>query len=212
MAASSRDWRALVAPGPLSPAHRMLEGKCQSCHTPLKGVEAKNCLACHGGNDFGDLQSARFHAVAKNCTGCHVEHDGGRSIVKMDHALLMQHRLWAAEMAIKKGAKATSRDPLRSLNCQSCHSNRDPHQGLFTQSCSTCHSLESWSVPEFRHPTSSSRDCASCHKPPPSHLMEHFRMVSQRAAAKQARVDQCQACHTTDSWNNIRARGIYDHH
>lgn len=39
-------------------------------------------------------QSARFYAEARQCTGCHAEHDGGRSIVKMDHALLLQHRTW----------------------------------------------------------------------------------------------------------------------
>jgi uncharacterized membrane protein len=34
--------------------------------------------------------------------------------------------------------------------------------------------------------------------------MEHFSMVSQRAAGSKARVDQCYACHATDSFNNIR--------
>jgi hypothetical protein len=42
--------------------------------------------------------------------------------------------------------------------------------------------------------------------------MEHFSMVSQRAAGSKARVEQCYACHTTDSFNNIRRRGWYDHH
>ena len=54
--------------------------------------------------------------------------------------------------------------------------------------------------------------CAECHKAPPSHFMEHFSMVSQRAAGSKARVDQCYACHATDSFNNIRKRGWYDHH
>ena len=204
-------WPGLVSPGPLSPAHQMLEGKCSSCHTPHKGVEAKNCLTCHAGADFADQQSARFHASATQCTSCHVEHDGGKSIVKMDHAVLLMHQRWARAADERRRSPASS-DPMKVLDCASCHSNRDPHAGLFGKTCNTCHSVESWSIKEFRHPVSSNRECSQCHKPPPSHLMEHFRMVSQAQARKQARVDQCYACHTTDSWNNIRGKGFYDHH
>lgn len=204
-------WPAMVNPGPLSAAHRFLEGKCATCHTPHKGVEAKNCLTCHSGQDFADQQSARFHAEAKQCTTCHVEHDGGKSIVRMDHDVLLMHRLWASQ-AEGKMRDAGSTDPAKALNCASCHSNRDPHRGLFGQTCSTCHSLETWSVTEFRHPVPTNRECAQCHKPPPSHLMEHFEMVSQAQARKSARVDQCYSCHAPDSWNNIRGKGFYDHH
>ena len=204
-------WRGMVSPGPLSPAHQMLEGKCSSCHTPHKGVEARNCLTCHAGNDFADQQSARFHASANECTSCHVEHDGGKSIAKMDHDLLLKHRLWASRPEEVFQHPVTS-DPLKALNCASCHANRDPHQGMFGQTCASCHKLDSWSVAEFRHPVPTNRECAQCHKPPPSHLMEHFKMVSQAQAKKKARVDQCFACHMTDSWNNIRGKGFYDHH
>ena len=208
---SAKGWQAMVNPGPLSPAHRFLEGKCSTCHTPHKGVEAKNCLTCHAGEDFADQQSARFHAEATQCTTCHVEHDGGKSIVRMDHEVLLMHRLWAG-VAHRRSRAATNGDPLRELNCASCHSNRDPHRGLFGQTCSTCHALDTWSVRDFRHPVPTNRECSQCHKPPPSHLMEHFQMVSQEQARKKARVDQCYACHMTDSWNNIRGKGFYDHH
>ena len=36
-----------VSPGRLSKAHAFLENNCAACHTPLKGVEAKNCIVCH---------------------------------------------------------------------------------------------------------------------------------------------------------------------
>ena len=32
-----------VLPGRLSQPHAFLENKCAACHTPTKGVEAKNC-------------------------------------------------------------------------------------------------------------------------------------------------------------------------
>ena len=204
-------WRGMVNPGPLSPAHAMLAGKCSSCHTPHEGVEAKNCLTCHAGQDFADQQSAQFHANVKECTGCHVEHDGGKSIVRMDHTLLLMHRNWANATPSKELVSRSS-NPLKLLDCASCHSNRDPHAGFFGRTCSACHSMDSWSVADFRHPVPTNRECSQCHQPPKSHLMHHFEMVSQAEARKEARVDQCFACHMTDSWNNIRGKGIYDHH
>lgn len=207
-------WQGLVNPGPMSRAHQTFGQKCESCHTPHKGIEAKNCLACHKGTEFGDKASTRFHATASKCTSCHLEHDGGQSLTRMNHDALLDAELWKPTAAggpgkLPVGAKGQT---TASLDCASCHSARDPHQGLFGPQCSSCHVLTAWSLPRFRHPPPSSRQCAECHKPPPSHSMGHFEMVSQRVAGRRARVDQCYACHTTDSWNNIRRKGVVDHH
>lgn len=208
-------WQGFVSPGPLTEAHAAFGSQCLSCHTPHVGVEPKKCIACHADTDFGSKQSTRFHANAKQCTSCHVEHEGGRSPVRMDHNALLVANFWtvpahstflAAERA--KG----SADPLKSLDCASCHSNRDPHQGLFGNQCSSCHAVTSWRVANFRHPSFNSTQCAQCHQAPRSHYMMHFEMVSQRVAGQRARVEQCYACHTTDAWNNIKGRGWYDHH
>lgn len=200
-----------VAPGPLSSAHRSLASSCSSCHTPVKGVQAKACLTCHVGTDFGDKQSTAFHGAAKECTSCHVEHQGEQAIVKMDHAALLDAALWAQPPNSTPANKTPQRSEA-SLNCASCHSIRDKHQGLFGNDCATCHTTQSWQISAYRHPSPNSTQCVECHKAPPSHFMEHFSMVSQRAAGQRARVDQCYACHTTDSFNNIRRRGWYDHH
>lgn len=197
-----------VAPGPLSTAHRSLAGSCSSCHTPVQGVQAKACLTCHVGTDFGDKQSTAFHAVAKKCTACHVEHLRDQAIVKMDHSALLDASFWASS---KSAGKLPHRTEV-SLNCASCHSIRDKHLGLFGNDCATCHTTQSWQIAGYRHPSTNSTQCVECHKAPPSHFMEHFSMVSQRAAGRKARVDQCFACHTTDSFNNIRRRGWYVHH
>lgn len=201
----------LVAPGPLSPAHAAIAGNCATCHTPVKGVEGKTCLGCHAGTDFGGKQSTRFHASVKECTSCHVEHDGGRSLARMNHEALRDPAIWLPAVRERAAAahRATGGSP---LNCASCHAFRDPHQGLFGTQCASCHGTSSWTIPGYRHPSVNSTQCAECHKAPPSHFMEHFSMVSQRAAGSKARVEQCFACHTTDSFNNIRRRGWYDHH
>jgi hypothetical protein len=218
-------WRALVSPGPISAAHEFIGDQCETCHTPHVGVEAKSCIACHAATSFEDKQSSRFHASIRQCTSCHVEHDKGASLVAMDHEALARTLFQPAPAATGDGAKPSSTgtmpalpfhpkitEDLASLECASCHSNRDPHLGFFGAQCSSCHTVTSWSIPEFRHPSPRSTECAQCHQPPPSHYMMHFKMVSQRVAGKAARVDQCFACHTTDHWNNIKGTGWYDHH
>jgi len=43
--------------------------------------------------------------------------------------------------------------------------------------------------------------------------MGHFKMISARVADKpHARVEQCGKCHQTNSWNDIKRVGWYDHH
>ncbi|MEA3262389.1 MAG: cytochrome c3 family protein [Pseudomonadota bacterium] len=200
-----------VAPGPLSSAHRALAGQCASCHTPVKGVEAKTCVSCHTSTDFGDKQSTVFHAQATECSSCHFEHQGDRGIVRMDHAALLDPKVWRQTTPPRPSGKAGPMSEA-ALNCSSCHSIRDKHLGQFGTDCASCHSTRSWKIEGYRHPSTNSTQCVECHKAPPSHLMEHFSMVSQRAAGEKARVDQCYACHTTDSFNNIRGRGWYDHH
>jgi hypothetical protein len=56
-------------------------------------------------------------------------------------------------------------------------------------------------------------DCAQCHQAPPSHYMEHFRMISVMVAGQpHARVEQCFLCHQTTAWNDIKNVGWYKHH
>jgi len=100
-----------------------------------------------------------------------------------------------------------------SLNCAGCHDRRDPHIKRFGSDCAQCHALDSWSVVDYQHPSSRSKECVQCHQAPPSHFMEHFSMVSRKFAGKEhARVDQCFECHNTTSWNDIVDVGFYKHH
>lgn len=220
-------WRGMVNPGPLSRAHQQFGDQCETCHTPHQGVEPATCMSCHANTDFGSKQSTRFHAEVTQCTSCHVEHEGDRGIVRMDHQALVRAlaglQASAATSSAQSGPGARvsttfaygslrSSDPASVLNCASCHAYRDPHEGCFGSECSACHTLQSWSISGFRHPSVNSTQCAQCHQAPPSHYMGHFEMVSRRVAGRRAEVEQCGACHTTDSWNNIRDVGFYDHH
>jgi hypothetical protein len=218
-------WQSLVSPGPISAAHTFIADQCETCHTPHASIDAQKCVACHATTSFQDKASTRFHAQVKNCGNCHFEHQGENAPIKMDHAALLKRDLWLVQpvsltstqhQSIRNylSSETHTRDHhvASSLQCVACHSVSDPHAKLFGEECSSCHALDTWNVSGFRHPTMASTVCAECHRPPPSHGMMHFSMVSQRVAGKNARVEQCYACHATDSWNNIRDKGFYDHH
>jgi hypothetical protein len=43
--------------------------------------------------------------------------------------------------------------------------------------------------------------------------MIHFQMVDQSITGQRdATIEQCWRCHTTDHWNNIVSVGLYKHH
>jgi hypothetical protein len=234
-AAKWTDWKGWVNPGPLSKAHAFLEDKCESCHVPYKGPDPTACLSCHAENPrLLEMQDTAFHANIGTCSGCHVEHQGeDRRPIKMDHEVLAKAGIsWSTKAAEgssdKIAAHATS--PLLAdlqnylatiehgkagvspeasvLQCSSCHAKQDPHQNQFGSECATCHTTKVWSIPEFAHPSPNSRDCNQCHQAPPSHYMEHFTMMSQQIARRpDAKVEDCQACHLTNSWNDIAGVG-----
>lgn len=83
-------WAASVRPRPLSNAHAFLEGKCESCHTPNRGIKSETCIACHASAPELLMKPATaFHVNVTECAGCHVEHEGKDSRpVRMDHTVL----------------------------------------------------------------------------------------------------------------------------
>jgi hypothetical protein len=233
VSANAAKLQRLVSPGELSAGHAFLENRCSACHTQGRGVEAANCIICHANNqNLLQRQPTEFHSSISRCAECHVEHSG-RSIrsVAMDHdalariglnalsregsgseASLVAQRLrnWiGSKPALKSGAPRLE----ASLDCARCHGTKDRHVGLFGNECSQCHVTTGWKVAGFRHPSSESFDCVQCHQAPPSHYMEHFRMVSMPVAGvESAQVNECFVCHQTTSWNDIRRVGWYKHH
>lgn len=232
-------WLRQTSPGALSASHAFLENNCAACHTPVKGVEAANCVVCHANNEaLLGLQPTAFHASIRSCRECHLEHQGAeRRPTSMDHAALARIGLsqlgkesadgqgrqardrlvtWVRshEAAETAGAAHPQVTPVEMiLDCAGCHSNKDPHFKLFGQDCAQCHATTAWTITNFLHPSPRSTDCAQCHQAPPSHYMMHFEMVSKRVAKQtDAQVSQCYLCHQTDSWNSIRGVGWYKHH
>ena len=237
---SKADWQRMALPGELSRAHAFLGHNCAVCHTPVKGVEAANCIACHANNEsLLQRQPTAFHSDVGSCVECHAEHRGiDFRPTQMDHAALS--RIGLRQLKSRDGSRAEndrvqqellawigqhgSADRLPPgnpnvspqeavLNCATCHASKDRHFKLFGEDCAHCHGTTMWTIPEFRHPPPSSLDCAQCHQAPPSHYMEHFRLVSMRVAGKpHAQVNQCYLCHQTTAWNDIKGVGFYKHH
>ncbi|WP_437723558.1 class III cytochrome C family protein [Sorangium sp. So ce861] len=224
----------LVSPGPLSAKHAYLADRCTACHQPTVGVQAPRCVPCHAADTaLLSRQSTAFHADVPECTPCHLEHGtGALRPERMDHVALARIG-WTALakrapsdqdsaavldsfQRVLGATRAEDVDALEAragLACASCHDRRDPHLARFGSDCAQCHATDRWSIAGYMHPAPTSRDCVQCHKPPPSHTMEHFSMISQRIARKEhASVDQCYECHLTTSWNDIPGVGFYKHH
>ncbi len=223
-----------VSPGALSSRHAYLANRCEACHEAGAGVAVANCTACHASSErLLGRQPTAFHASVQECATCHVEHERAPiRPLKMDHlelakvgvrtllrasgsdpdsaATLASLNQW---LRTKSPAQLNAGSAREALNCAGCHDNRDPHLKRFGNDCAQCHTLESWTVARYQHPSPESKTCVQCHHPPPSHFMGHFSMVSQKFAGKpNARVDQCFECHNTTSWNDIVNVGFYKHH
>jgi len=223
-----------VRPGPLSPRHAYLGDRCTSCHEPNVGVTVANCTACHANSErLLGRQPTEFHASVQECAACHIEHQPANirprvmdhvELVKLGARTLVHASLTDADSAatlksLETWLRIRSPDQLdastarEALNCAGCHDRRDPHMKRFGGDCAQCHVFESWRISGYQHPSSRSKECVQCHQPPPSHLMGHFSMMSQKIAGKEhARVDQCYECHNTTGWNDIVNVGFYKHH
>ena len=227
-------WQHMASPGRLSHAHANLEKDCAACHTSVQGVDAVKCTLCHAADqDLLQRQPTAFHSSITSCKECHPEHQGmGRRPTMMDHEALSRIGLreLSRETDEERSALHTylqgwtdTEEPAGAgiqvsrlegaLACDTCHGNEDEHFGLLGADCSQCHSTSMWTLPEFRHPSPKSRDCAQCHQAPPSHYMMHFNMISAKVARKpRAKVDQCFECHRTTAWTDIPGVGHYKHH
>ncbi len=203
-------WQRQASPGRLSTSHEFLENKCAACHTPVRGVEAVNCAACHANNAaLLGRQPTAFHAHVNSCSECHLEHQGvSRRPSLMDHAALARigldelggsdpgserqetrHRLlgWIRQHGAREGQEAGHENITPEemiLDCASCHANQDKHFKLFGQDCAQCHATTQWTIAEFQHPSPRSTDCTQCHQAPPSHYMMHFEMVDKKISGQ----------------------------
>lgn len=123
------DRRPLVI-GPTSAGHRLIEARCESCHTPWRGPAAARCAACHAPDMEGDHHAAaKFANVARwadimnafdvrDCVLCHVEHREAPLGFTEDAALCARcHGDIETVVPSHRGLG----DPARCLDCHNYH-------------------------------------------------------------------------------------------
>ena len=222
--ASIPGWQEAFQSGRLSEKHAFLSGKCETCHTPTRGVEVATCIKCHA-SAATDLakQPTAFHAKIQDCRGCHSEHQAVSRPTRMDHASLVQigshlavgaaghpgtTREMIKDMADFLGVAISAGAERSTLDCAACHSKQDPHQSLLGSGCASCHETETWRIASSLHPSPTSKNCAQCHQAPPSHYSEHFTMPSMAMAGHgNAQINQCYQCHQTNSFKDRKETG-----
>ncbi len=230
-------WQRLASPGDLSAAHSRLEGDCGACHTAVTGASRTKCIACHATEERLLIwPELTVHASVRDCRACHSEHLGASAFsTRMDHVALATMGLgllasgeseagrsaaqhlssWIAESpAGKDGGKESRVAPAEAvLQCATCHAESDAHRGMFGSDCGACHGTRGWVIPEYRHPSNTSSDCAQCHRAPPCHSTPHFKRVCATVAGEpNAEVRDCHSCHQVTAWNNIEGVGWYQSH
>ena len=91
---------------------------------------------------------------------------------------------WIAESPVgSDGGRESRVAPAEAvLRCATCHAESDAHRGMFGSDCGACHGTRGWMIPEYRHPSSTSSDCAQCHRAPPCHHTPHFKRVVRHSS------------------------------
>jgi hypothetical protein len=179
---------ALLNPGPLMKGHRTLENSCFSCHSPFTGA-SKQCIGCHKPEDIGIRKTdgrllaekknrALFHNAfsAKSCTECHTDHKG-------------RYPKYAKKTFMHDSLSVSLKN-----NCNACHSDRKPKDGLHGSAgdaCASCHSTDRWNNAVIDHAllTASGNQCIACHK----------KETPSDALHRQVGTG-CASCHRTSRW------------
>lgn len=170
---------AQISPGPLTQAHRELEGplNCTKCHGGRKEAMELLCVGCH--RDIGWLIERRlgFHGLrqGERCASCHPEHAGADfAMIKWPDGSAEQFKHtrtgWPLEKShlerkcadchttkfqVSPAASLSARRPAPEWtgldrSCASCH--EDVHRGALGGTCTKCHDAGKWELtPGFSH-------------------------------------------------------------
>jgi hypothetical protein len=192
---------------------------CDDCHAQgYTGFEQTICSTCHIQITPGFMQT-HTQDYGSDCLACH---DGLDSYgANFDHTgiafeLTGKHAQVACTQC---HLKDRSLEDLQSTpqDCNSCHAEKDVHQGRLGSECGTCHTTDGWTPATFDHDLSTFKltgkhagvacdlchidhilqgtpsDCNSCHQKDDPHIGNLGPL--------------CGACHTSDGWTP----STYDH-
>jgi hypothetical protein len=213
LVAGSAGWKASTAPGPSSRGHQNIEGDCDACHMPFKGLPNEKCLSCH-------TELKKFHAAvaAQKCTACHGEHKGPEADTTKPAARASFDHALTGFTLVGKHAKVSCTGchtkPIQQVGqtCAGCH--KDPHSGTLGTACASCHKSEAWRPPLHllgEHKLSmegghAKLDCAACHKQG-SNLTAQVACAACHERAHGGTKAACDVCHSVTGWKPAK----FDH-
>lgn len=222
---------SLMSPGPLSKAHKAVDGvaNCSRCHETGRKVTTTKCLTCHKPIADRIARRAGVHRTAHvGCVTCHTEHAGEAADLrrldqaKFDHATATGFPLDGVHKATAANCAAchTRRSFLEaSTACATCHT--DVHKGTLGTSCERCHSTAApfkTARSAFDHSAAKfpltgahvTAKCESCHKNGSFRGVAFSTCASCHTDPHKSRFGSaCTTCHTTERWttrNVVHAR------
>lgn len=220
-AAFSPPLSAQISPGPLTAAHKNLEGpeNCTKCHVATVGSRSFRCLDCHREIAVELQQHRGLHttfpqggALGAACVKCHSDHNG------QNFSLVHWNPTPQGFDHSKTGYVLEGKHA--GLGCRSCHNathistsmrsmlqSKDLNRTFLglTQQCSSCH--------EDKHQGRFGSNCAQCHSTQgwkgakvDEHGFDHSKTRFPLTGLH--RQVSCQKCHLSGSDGQPRFTGI----
>ena len=172
---------------------------CEECHNgaTFTVVTNQTCQDCHTQHD-NKFAEAHVNDFGTDCLGCH---DGVDRMQKFDHnqtgfKLEGKHgEIRCTDCHTTNNIKDAAKD------CKGCHTEPTVHQGLFEQTCDTCHTPQAWSPATFDDK-------------PFGHLDTAGFSLARHQVDYSKQIITCITCHPKD-WQNVDLQtciGCHDQH
>jgi hypothetical protein len=182
---------------------------CNKCHTagdPLKAVAHQKCTDCHKDTHRGQFVSRpdggaceTFHNVHGFRPALFTLVDHGQTDFRLEGGHLAQPCMACHKSTLSDDRGKYMNYEFEDRSCTGCH--KDIHSGQFlatepVYNCTTCHSVEQWSIGSFDHNSRTTYKlegahqkvaCDKCHK---SERQNEIKVIKYRATPR-----RCEACH-----------------
>lgn len=218
----------LLMPGELTEQHAEYESECANCHNDFdQSSQTALCVDCHTGIGEDLLNISGYHGLdnrvqTSECRECHTDHkDRDFDIIGLDEDTFNHSKTnFPLEgkhmMASCQDCHDTSKEKepfrLQPFDCQDCHQDQSPHTEELSDSCSSCHSSNSWQESLFDHSTTDfllkgahqETACQDCH------INEQYIDIASECSSCHAADDahqqrfgqQCDNCHSEEKWSS----------
>ncbi len=197
---------------------------------PLEGGHARvGCTDCHGnGNDYRGTTTScaschrtddpHRNRLGRQCQDCH-QVSSWQTLRPFNHVARTGFALGGGHATV--GCMSCHQGQTwqgTGTQCIDCHRQDDSHRGTRGTNCASCHRTTTWPAVTFDHDSTgftltgghATASCESCHGAGNANLHPSRGCNACHAADdthQGANGTECQDCHTTRAWNQVR----FDH-